>query len=126
LFFADNAHIRLWLDLPDEERRQRYSPVKVRAALGKLGAVIPTDQDRYSWLCEVGTHITPRTVPEGHNREKRPILGAVFQKEGCHTSLDALAWSVCTVSGPIAKLAILDRTHAERLFDETVALVEHL
>ncbi len=126
LFFVDNVHIRLWLDLPDMHRRQRYRPMQVRAALTKLGAVVPTDSDRYSWLCEVGTHVSPRTVPQGHNREKRPILGAVFQEEGWDTTLEALAWSVCTVTGPIAKLAMFDRTHAERLFDETVALVERL
>lgn len=126
LFFTDNAHIRLWVDLPDKDRRRKYSPASVRAALESLGAVVPTDQDRYSWLCEVGTHVTPRTLPQAHNDEKRPILGGVFQPEGLKISLESLAWSVCTVSAPLAKLALLDREHAERLFEQSISLVEVL
>jgi hypothetical protein len=126
LFFEDSTHVRLWLDLPDKERRQRYSPLGVRSALEKLGSVVPTDQDQYSWLCAVGTHVTPRTIPQGHNQERRPILGAAFQLDGWNTSLAALTWSVCTVSGPIAKLSILDRAHSERLLEETIALVQVL
>jgi hypothetical protein len=126
LFFTDNSHIRLWLDLPDKDRRRNYSPAMVRSKLTSLGAVVPTDQDRYSWLCEIGTHVTPRTLPQAHNDEKRPLLGAVFQPEGWEISMEALAWSVCTVSAPLAKLALLDREHAERLFEESISLASML
>ena len=124
LFFTDNSHIRLWLDLSDKDRRRNYRPASVRATLTSLGAVVPTDKDRYSWLCEVGTHVTPRTLPQAHNKEERPILGAVFQPEGWKVGLDSLAWSVCTVSAPLAKLAMLNHEQAERLFEESISLVE--
>jgi hypothetical protein len=126
LFFTENSHIRGWLDLPERERRKTYSPVGVRRALEDLGAIVPTDQDKYSWLCEIGTHVTPKTLPQAHNSDKRPILGAVFQPEGLDTALESLAWSTCTVSCPLAKLAILDRGHAELLLEETIALAESL
>lgn len=126
LFFEDNSHIRGWLDATDKERKAKYSPVQVRKSLEALNSVIPTDQDRYSWLCEIGTHITPKTLPQAHNPDRRPILGKVFQREGFETAIDGLAWSVCTVSGPMAKLAILEHSPAERLFEETMALVHIL
>lgn len=126
LFFADNSHIRGWLDATDKERKTKYSPVQVRRSLEALGSVIPTDQDRYSWLCEIGTHITPKTLPQAHNLEKQPILGSLFQCDGFKTALNGLAWSVCTVSGPMAKIAILERQSAERLFEETMALAHLL
>ena len=122
LFFVDGSHLCRWLDLPDDERRRAYGPVNVRRALESLGAVVPTDQDQYAWLCEVGTHVTPRTLPQSHNAESRPILGAVFQRNGWEVAVESLAWSVCTVAAPLAKLVIVDRRHAERLFEESVAL----
>jgi hypothetical protein len=126
LFFVDNSHVRLWLDLPSKERRRKYSPVSVREALHSLGAVVPTDQDRYSWLCEVGTHVTPAMRPQAHNDEKRPILGGLLQPEGMRICIESLAWSVCTVSAPLAKLAVLDLEHAQRLFQESISLAESL
>lgn len=126
LFFAENSHMRKWLDLPETDRRRQYSAVNVRRKLESLGSVVPTDQDRYAWLCQVGTHVSPQTVPQAHNSDMRPILGAAFQKNGWSTCIESLAWSVCTVSGPLAKLAMLDREPAERLFEDTISLVEIL
>ena len=126
LFLTENSHIRKWFDLSETDRRKQYSAVKVRTKLESLGSVVPTDQDRYSWLCQVGTHVSPQTVPQAHNPEMRPILGAVFQKDGWGISIESLAWSVCTVSGPLSKLVVLDREQAERLFEETISLVEIL
>lgn len=126
LFFTENSHVRRWLDSTDQERRRNYTPAKVRSALTSLGSVVPTDQDRYAWLCEIGTHVTPRTLPQAHNSEKRPILGAVFQTEGLGVSLEALAWAVCTASAPLAKLSLLEHQHAERLFEASISLAELL
>ena len=96
----------------------------VRNELEKLGAVVPTDQDMYGWLCEVGTHVSPRTRPQSHNDEKRPVLGAVMQHEGWKVSMESLAWSVCTVSGPLAKLMLLKKDIAHRLVEEAIELAE--
>lgn len=126
LFFIDNSHVRSWLDFSDKERRRAYSPASVRSALEKLGAVVPTDRDRYSWLCEVGTHVTPRTVPQAHNDQQRPILGAVLQHDGLKSATESLAWSVCTVSAPLSKLALLEQGYAERLFEESISLAKLL
>jgi hypothetical protein len=126
LFFSDTSHIRLWLDLPPENRRKEYSPVMVRTKLQNAGVVVPVDRDLYAWLCEIGTHVTPQTLPQAHNQAKRPILGGVFQEDGGVTSLETLAWAVCTVAAPLAKLAQLEREFAERLFNESVELVELL
>lgn len=126
LFMVDNRHIRLWLDAPDQERRKQYSPVNVRRAIEQLGSVIPTDQTTYSWLCEVGTHATPKTKPQSHNSIDLPILGAMCQPTGVEIALNSLAWSVCTVSGPLAKLALIKSTPAKRIVNRTIRLAEVL
>jgi hypothetical protein len=126
LFFSDTAHLRRWLDAPESERQREYSPIKVRIALEKLGAVIPTDQAQYAWLSEVATHVTPQTLPGAHNLENQPILGAVHQPKGLTKVLHALTWAVCAVGGPVAHLAMVDRSHAERLNEETIALIKKL
>lgn len=122
LFLSEPNHIRNWLDATDRDRKRNYSPVGVRRLLEDAETVIPTNQERYSWLCEAGTHITPKTLPQAHNSDNRPILGAMHQPKGVEVALDALAWSVCTVSGPLAKLADLDEAPAERLLNETISL----
>jgi hypothetical protein len=126
LFSSEPSHIRNWLDAPEIERQRAYSPVKVRIALEKLGAVVPTDEVQYAWLCEVATHVTPRTLPGAHNAERRPVLGGVHQPDGVTRVLHALTWAVCAVSGAAARIAIVKRSHAERLTAETIALVEKL
>ncbi|NML43994.1 hypothetical protein HHL11_09555 [Ramlibacter sp. G-1-2-2] len=126
LFFSDAAHIRKWIDSSEKERRHDYSPAAVRKTIEALDGVVPTDKDHYAWLCEVGTHVNPSTLPGAHNDERRPILGSIFQTQGHETSVRALAWAVCTVAGPLAKLAILERQHANELLEQTLSLVELL
>ncbi len=74
----------------------------------------------YTWLCEVGTHVTPKTRPQAHNSTGRPLLGAVLQPKGIEIALQSLAWSVCTVSGPTAKLAIIPEANSNALLEETI------
>lgn len=126
LFYVDPDHIRLWLDSPEKERRNSYSPAAVRKLLAKKGAVVPTDQEEYSWLCEVATHVNPSTKPQAHQNADKPILGAIFQESGWSVAFEKLAWSLCTVAGPVAKIAIVPRQNAERVVEETIALVQLL
>lgn len=126
LFMVDNRHIRLWLDAADQERRKQYSPVNVRRSLEQLGSVVPTDQTTYSWLCEAGTHVTPKTKPQAHNSIEQPILGAICQPAGVEMGLSSLAWSVCTVSGPLGKLALIKDAAAIRIVNRTIKLAEVL
>ncbi len=126
LFSIESQHARQWLDATDKERLNQYSAGSVRKKLEQLGSVIPTDQASYSWLCEVGTHVTPQTKPQAHNSLGRPILGNVCQPDGVEVALNSLAWSVCTVSGPIAKLAIIPRIPANSLIEDTIALANIL
>lgn len=122
LFLSEPSHIRSWLDASDQERKRRYSPAAVRKSLEELGSEVPTDQSRYSWLCEIGTHVTPLTQPQVHNDEGQPILGTRYQAQGCETALNELAFSVCTVAGPLANIAILESSQADRLVKEAIAL----
>ena len=124
LFFTAPDNIRSWLDSTDKDRRRKYSPAAVRNLLMQVGSVVPTDQEEYSWLCEVSTHVTPNTRPQAHQNADKPILGAVYQSSGWGTAFERLAWSLCTVAGPVAKVAVMPRESAERLVHETITLVE--
>lgn len=126
LFFVEPNHIRKWIDMSDNERKNKYSPLNVRIALEKLGAPVPTDAKQYEWLSSVGTHATPHTIPQIHNNLAIPVLGCLFQEKGFSKTINALAWVVCTVAGPAAKIAIIERTQAERIVAEVIRLAEHL
>jgi hypothetical protein len=126
LFLAEPSNIRLWLDLPEHERRKKFGPVAVRKALENAWGGAPISAEKYAWLSSIGVHAAPNVLPGAHNPEGRPILGCVFQQEGADVATSRLAWSVCTVAGPAAKLSALEGWPAERMVDETIRLAEML
>jgi hypothetical protein len=126
LFFIKTTAIRDWIDLPEKERRFRYSPVAVRKAIEQAGSVVPHQQAEYAWLCEVAVHPNPQTTPQSHNIHGVPTLGGVYQERGQITCLTQLAWAVASVSGPAAKLAVLERSHAETIVEAAIRVVKGL
>jgi hypothetical protein len=126
LFFVEPSNIRLWLDLPEQERRKRFSPIAVRKALEDVWGGAPISAEKYAWLCSIGTHAAPNVRPGAHNPEGRPVLGCVFQQQGAAVVTTTLAWSVCTVAGPTAKLSALEKWPAERMVEEAIKLAKML
>ncbi len=126
LFFVRPEEIRMWLDLPEKERKSRYAPAEVRKALERAGSVVPHDQSKYRELCEVAVHPTPQTKPQAHNMHHIPTLGGFYQEKGQITCLNELAWVLATVVGPAAKIAILDRSNAEAIVKASIELVKSL
>jgi hypothetical protein len=126
LFFIKTTAIRDWLDLPEKERRSRYSPAAVRKAIEQVGSVVPHQQADYAWLCEVAVHPNPQTTPQSHNIHGVPTLGGVYQERGHIACLTQLAWAVASVGGPAAKLALLERSHAETIVEAAIRVVEGL
>lgn len=124
LFWRDNGEIRKWLDFPDRERRNRFSPVAVRRRLEELQWLIPFDDEHYKRLCELAVHPTPQTRPNAHQDVHRPVLGAYFQPNGFVFVTWELCWALAAVSGPIAKLAIFPETEARQMAEATVKLFE--
>lgn len=113
LFYMDSSHIRLWLDLPEKERRKKYSAVGVRLELESVGASIPHDQNDYANLCETAVHPNPNARPQSHNSNAIPTTGGFYQESGYTECIRKLAWTFSSVVGPAAKLAIIPRDKAE-------------
>jgi hypothetical protein len=91
LFCANPTALDEWRSADDKVRRQEFCPPGVRRRLESLSAPIPVSQERYAALCEVGTHVNPRTTPENHNVLGMPGGGASLQKAGFILALNELA-----------------------------------
>lgn len=124
LFMTDIDYFTRWRDLPERERINKFSPGAVRKALDENDTVVPTSREKYSMLCEVGVHVTPSTIPQAHNPQQVPTLGGYYQETGLKTCINELAWTTATVSGPLAKLAVLERDKAERIVEASIEIVE--
>ena len=122
LFYVDQDQIQQWLDMPVSGRNQIYSPSGVRRALTVLGSPAPTSQVQYAWLAETSQESQFHAVPDETEARRRAALGMAFSRNELNQGLAALAWAVCTVTGPLAKLADLDEEVADRLFEETINL----
>lgn len=126
LFLSDIEHFEEWKSLPEKKRVRQFSPGRVRKKLEESDAVVPTDREKYSTMCERGVHATPGTIPQNHDSELNPTLGGYYQEEGLKICLNELSWSTATVSGPLAKLAILERERAEQIVEASVSLAEEI
>lgn len=91
LFATQSADLQGWRAANEEERRQKFSPVKVRLALERGKIPIPMDQARYKLLCALTAHPTPSTRPGMHNPAGRPVLGGHVQIAGVVVVLNELA-----------------------------------
>lgn len=108
LFFNDNAAFSRWKASNKKERLANFSPFKVRLALEGLGIPLPMDEERYSQLCEIATHVTPETRPQAHNLVNQPVLGGYFQEAGVLVSLNELASAVALATFAASKLMTLE------------------
>jgi hypothetical protein len=97
LFNQDDHAFEEWRALPDEDRRKKFSPVKVRLRLEEIGAakgvnlmLLSVDEDRYRTLSGISVHIGPATKPQNYNRLGIPIGGGKFQEVGFMICLNEL------------------------------------
>ncbi|MDF5725855.1 MAG: hypothetical protein PUP91_36505 [Rhizonema sp. PD37] len=122
LFYNKHEYIEEWRLLSDRERKNKFSPPKVREILETLKVIVPTDKERYGLLCEIGVHVTPNTTPQTYNLLGKPILGNVYQSLGLIICINELCWAVATVAAPAAKIALIDRKYAEHIFEVAIKL----
>ena len=124
LFWCDGDRTREWLDANEGTRRQTFSPGGIRGMLRDNNALVPFDDDHYGFLCRTAVHPVPHQAPNTYSEHGRPVLGAVFQERGFSLSFWNLLWATAMVCGPLAKIAILDRSRAEELVELTKPVVE--
>jgi len=115
LFDSDATALREWQNLDPIARRRSFSALEVRRRLVAARGGALFDQGQYSLLCEVGTHVSPRTRPQAHNIRNRPTLGAVLQPVGLFLALNELAAAVTAVAAGAFRLRGLPKEAKGRL-----------
>lgn len=88
LFVHEPTKLREWVASSEDERRRKFSAVKVRLALEQHSHAIPVDQTRYRALSGRGIH--PGGTPQDHNPERHPGTGGYFQEAGMFITLNEI------------------------------------
>jgi len=115
LFANQNSSLEAWKAADDKARKSQFSPVRVRLALEGFGTPIIVNEDRYSRLSAIATHVTPRTAPQRHNPVGRPVISPVFQEAGFLLCLNELALPTVFVCFSITQLFPFDRDRRLKL-----------
>jgi hypothetical protein len=126
LFYMESQTLREWVNASDRERRNHFSAFAVRERLEALASVVPHNKDDYALLCELAVHPSPSTLPQAHNTHSIPTLGGVYQELGFAQGLVKLSWALASVGGPAARLAQIDREHADEIVEAAIRLVRSL
>jgi hypothetical protein len=105
LFQEDRTELTAWKSADKKTRIGQFGPGRVRGRLETLSELgPPIDSQRYSALCEIGTHPTPSLAPGHYSGTGRPVLGAILQEIGIFVSINELAYAVAMASIPVAVL----------------------
>jgi hypothetical protein len=104
LFNQDAVAFGQWRQSDKKQRKERFSPVKVRIRLESMDLPVLINERRYGELCEVATHPTPQTKPQAHNVLGIPSTGGVFQEAGLVVTLNELAAATAFALVPMPKL----------------------
>ncbi len=80
-----------WLHSDRKYRLKNFSPVAVRDRLASSAGIVPVCKERYSALCEIGTHPVPWSAPGHFTGTGRPMLGQLLQPAGLMVCTNELA-----------------------------------
>lgn len=98
LFVAEPSSIKEWEKSDRAYRLDKLSPGKIRKRIQSLGGQPPMSSDKYSALCEIGTHPVPEARPQGFNHVRRAMTGGmVVQEAGALVVLNELTMAMIMV-----------------------------
>ena len=123
LFVNEPTSFNDWRTFPENKRRPKFSPVKVRERLELLNVLPPCDSNRYSWLCEVAVHATPHTKPQMYQPNARPSAGAIFQEDGFKKVINELSLALAAVSFAVVELAKLEDSKRSEIAEHAKILL---
>jgi hypothetical protein len=126
LFNQDGTSLTEWQASTKTQRKERFSPFKVRIRLESLGAPVLIDEKRYGELCEVATHVTPQTKPQVHNPLGMPFIGSQFQEAGLIVALNELAFATGLALISLPKILSYDDTRRKEIKEAGFALVDSI
>jgi hypothetical protein len=106
-------------------RLNNFGPAAVRRRLEVLSSLgPPIDAERYSALCEVGTHPTPGLAPGHYSGSGRPVLGVILQELGVFVCMNELAYSIAMAAIPIVVLLDASDDIKAEMKEQSVQLLE--
>lgn len=105
LHLYDRESFNQWMEASDAERLKKFKPVQIRILIEEAGGVILVDKEAYAELCELATHISPRTVPNRHSEDLRPRVGGGYRSSGQKAVLDKLDGLLFCASTAFAKFS---------------------
>jgi hypothetical protein len=108
LFQSDHSTLDAWKTLDGRARWNNFRPAAVRRKLVALNQVVLVDEDDYSVLSEVATHVSPGTSPQTLGVHRRPNLGGFFLEDAFIAALNELAWNTGVVCLPAGLLLLTD------------------
>ena len=126
LFVFDGATLTSWRRVTPTERRQKFSPVKVRLQLEQLQGNTLVDAARYGELSGYGSHPDPTHLPQNHSDLDRAVVAPVFQERGLLLSLNELAVAVSGAGVFAAGLVPLSTERRTVFFEAGMALAAQL
>jgi hypothetical protein len=126
LFSQDGTALTEWQGSTKRQRKDNFSPVKVRIRLESQAAPVLIDETRYSELCEVATHVTPQTRPQAHNPLGMPFAGSQFQEAGFIVALNELALATGLALISLPKILSYDETRRKEIKEAVLVLLDSI
>jgi hypothetical protein len=115
LFSLDATALPRWRTETDRQRRDEFSPVKVRTALERLSTPLPVDQHRYAQLSSKSVHATPHIPSQMYNAERTSPAAGTFQEAGMSFCLAELGHALSALGPCAATICGLTVPNTERL-----------
>jgi hypothetical protein len=97
LFQLEPSSLSEWKTLPEQQRKQQFSPVRVRIRLEPIAKGAHIDEVDYRLLSGRSTHANPGTRPQSYNVFNVPSAGALLQQEGLIICLNELGNSLVLI-----------------------------
>ncbi len=97
LFSLDHNKLDSWKRANIEQKLRDFSPFKVRLAIESLGLQPIIEHDTYGRLCEIGVHVSPRSVFLSHEFDRRLYLGGHFSIPGLILVINQMALLIAPI-----------------------------
>lgn len=114
LFTIEQKYIAEWKTADETTRKKKFSAVKIRLALEKLGfPAVPINETRYGKLSVYSIHAIPDQMPQAHGAAGKAIAFPVFQPAGFILSVNEIALPIAYIAVCTGKLLNLNAEVAQ-------------
>lgn len=126
LFVFESGSLDEWRSSGPQDRRNAFSPVKVRHRIETVADRVIVESDRYGQLSGFTAHPDPDRAPQAHNILGIPSTGGLFQEAGLLMALNELGFAVASVVVFTAVLSDSAKDHRQECKAAGVALLNAL